>query len=86
MTVATYFLAVCILLSCAALGIIVVKIWKDIFPLLEFHLILKRTELRLDIQEAGFVFPEWLEEEDKEENSNGNGQVLRLVPKETSDS
>lgn len=68
-----------IALALAAWAWVVYMIWVDLYPILQFQLLMRRTELRIDIEEAGYEFPEWLEDDEEEKP---NGPVLRLIPKD----
>ncbi len=65
------------------LGWVAVKsiavIWDELGPLLEHEMLMRRIEVRLMLDDAGFECPEWLN--DDEEDENEEGKVVRLVPK-----
>ena len=70
------------------LGWVAVKalavIWDDLSPLLHHEMCMRRTEVRLMIDDAGYQCPEWLNDEDDEDDEEG--KVIRLVPKPRQDS
>jgi len=57
---------------------VVYMIWRDLYPMLQFQLLMRRTELRIDIEEAGSEFPEWLEDDEEKPS----GEILHLAPKD----
>ncbi len=73
--IALFFVGICVL----AVGWVAKTIWEDLYPILQFQLLMRRTELRIEIEEAGYEFPVWLEDDDEE---NQESPVLRLIPKD----
>lgn len=55
------------------------EIWDELGPLLEHEMLMRRIEARLMIEDSGFEIPDWLNDDDEDENS---GKIVRLVPKE----
>ncbi len=78
---ALFFIGVCL----CGLGVVAVKalavIWDDLGPLLEHEMLMRRIEVRLMIDDAGYECPDWLRDD---ENEN-EGKVVRLVPKPKQD-
>ena len=66
----------------AGLGYVAVQsisvIWDDLGPLLHHEMLMRRIEVRLMIDDAGYECPDWLNDELEEEEE---GKVIRLVPK-----
>jgi hypothetical protein len=66
----------------AGLGYVAVRsisvIWDDLGPLLHHEMLMRRIEVRLMIDDAGYECPDWLNDELEEEEE---GKVIRLVPK-----
>ena len=79
--VALFFIGIVL----CGLGWVAVKaiavIWDDLGPLLEHEMLMRRMEVRLMIDDAGYECPEWLNDDDEDENENK--KVIRLVPKPT---
>ena len=71
------------------LGLVAIKaisvIWDDFSPLLEHEMLMRRIEVRLMIDDAGYECPEWLNDEDEDEGKE-NEKIIRLVPKPKQDS
>ena len=69
----------------AGLGWVAVQsisvIWDDLGPLLHHEMLMRRIEVRLMIDDAGYECPEWLNDEEEDEE-NEEGKVIRLVPKQ----
>ena len=80
--VALFFVGICL----CGLGLVAVKslavIWTDLSPLLQHEMLMRRMEVRLMIDDAGYECPEWLNDEDDDEDE---GKVIRLVPKQQSE-
>ncbi len=78
---ALLFMGICL----CGLGVIAVKtiavIWDDLGPLLEHEMLMRRIEVRLMIDDAGYECPDWLRDDDDEDE----GKVVRLVPKPKQD-
>ena len=68
----------------AGLGCVAVQsisdIWDELGPLLEHEMLMRRIEVRLMIDDAGFECPEWLMDDEPDEEKKG--KVIRLVPKQ----
>jgi hypothetical protein len=77
--VALFFIGLCL----CGLGLVAVKsltmIWTDLSPMLQHEMLMRRMEVRLMIDDAGYECPEWLNDEDEEEDA---GKVIHLVPKQ----
>lgn len=54
-------------------------IWDDLNSLLQHEMVMRRIEVRLMIDDAGWDCPEWLNDEESDEES---GKIIRLVPKD----
>ena len=76
--VALFILGACVVFAAWALGLTAKVIWEDLYPLLQYRLVMDRTTLRLEIEEAGFKLPDWLEDEEQPE-----AEIVHLVPKDT---
>ena len=80
--VALFFVGICL----CGLGFVAVKslavIWTDLGPLLQHEMLMRRMEVRLMIDDAGYGCPEWLNDEDDDKDA---GKVIRLVPKQQSE-
>ena len=80
--VALFFVGICL----CGLGLVAVKslavIWTDLSPLLQHEMLMRRMEVRLMIDDAGYECPEWLNDEDDDKDA---GKVIRLVPKQQSE-
>ena len=79
--VALFFVGICL----CGLGLVAVKIlteiWADLSPLLQHEMLMRRIEVRLMIDDTGYECPEWLRDEEDEDE----GKVVRLVPKQQSE-
>jgi len=75
--VALIFVGLCL----CGLGLVAIKtiavIWDDLGPLLEHEMLMRRMEVRLMIDDAGYECPDWLRDDEEEDE----GKVVRLVPK-----
>jgi hypothetical protein len=71
----------------AGLGWVAVRciseVWDFLGPLLEHEMLMRRVEVRLMIDDAGYKCPEWLNDERADDEEEG--KVVRLVPKPEQD-
>lgn len=89
MVTALYSVAVAIFfigIVLCGLGWVAVKalalIWEDLSPLLHHEMCMRRMEVRLMIDDAEYQCPDWLNDDDEDENKENKKKVIRLVPKQ----
>jgi hypothetical protein len=76
-----FFIGMCLFLICKAVLDKVDEIWGELGPLLEHEMLMRRIEARLMIEDSGFTIPDWLNDDDEDDDAEN---VVRLVPKEDS--
>jgi hypothetical protein len=81
--VALFFIGVVLCFVAKAFLEKVTDIWKELGPLLEHEMLMRRIEARLMIDDAGFEIPDWLNDDDEHDDEHDE-KIIRLVPKEDS--
>jgi hypothetical protein len=82
--VALFFVGVVLVYLGGAALQLIREIWSELEPMLEHEVLMRRMEVRLMIDEAGYQCPEWLDDEADEEDERS--KVVRLVPKPSTES
>jgi hypothetical protein len=75
---ALFFIGVILCFAAKAFIEKATDIWKELGPLLEHEMLMRRIEVRLMIDDAGFEIPDWLNDDEDEDDE----KVIQLVPKQ----